>query len=81
MKLSRAKLSFTLITFIIGFMIAIQFQTVNEPVVRDTRDMWELRKQLAKEMEIQSKLLDEIRVNENRIDKYKSEIAGVKKKR
>ncbi|MBS4207707.1 DUF881 domain-containing protein [Bacillus sp. FJAT-50079] len=78
MKLSRAKLSFTLITFIIGFMIAIQFQTVNEPVVRDTRDMWELRKQLAKEMEIQSKLLDEIRVNENRIDKYESEIAGSK---
>ena len=34
----KKKISMTVITLIIGFMTAIQFQTVNEPIVRDTRD-------------------------------------------
>lgn len=37
------------ITLIVGFMIAVQFQTIKEPVVRDTRDTWELREDLINE--------------------------------
>ncbi|MEK3887057.1 DUF881 domain-containing protein [Bacillus sp. FSL K6-3431] len=74
----QAKLYFTIITFIIGFMIAIQFQTVQEPIVRDTRDTWELRQELTKELDLYSKLIEEIRKNENRIRDYESEISGSK---
>ena len=49
---NRATINFTLITIIIGFMIAVQFQTVKEPVVRDTRNIWELREALTKELEL-----------------------------
>ena len=52
----KLKMSFTVVTVIIGFMIAIQFQTVKEPVVRDTRDIWELREALLKEKELNSNL-------------------------
>lgn len=72
--LGRPKnLSFSIIAAIIGLMVAIQFQTVREPEVRDTRDTWQLREDLMKEKEIQSKLLLEIRSNEEKIAKYESE--------
>ncbi|MED1469619.1 DUF881 domain-containing protein [Bacillus salipaludis] len=65
-------LSFTLITAIIGFMIAIQFQTIKKPVDRDTRDIWEIREALLKEKELQSTLLSEIRSNEEKLTAYES---------
>lgn len=65
--------SFTIITLVIGFMIAIQFQTVQEPVVRDTRDEWELREALLKEKEFQSKLIKEIQSNEEKLAMYETE--------
>lgn len=52
-------------------MIAIQFQTVNEPQVRDTRDTWELREHLLKEKELELQLINEIRSMESKIDEYK----------
>nr|WP_272495686.1 DUF881 domain-containing protein [Bacillus pinisoli] len=55
-------------------MLAIQFQTTNEPVVRDTRDAWELREAINQELEVQSKLIQEIRKYEEAIEKYESEI-------
>jgi uncharacterized protein YlxW (UPF0749 family) len=58
---SKKKLSFTFITVVIGFMIAVQFQTVKEPVVRDTRDTWQLRE-----------LLREISSNEEKIAQYET---------
>lgn len=66
-------LSFSIIAAIIGLMVAIQFQTVREPEVRDTRDTWQLREDLMKEKEIQSKFLLEIRSNEEKIAKYETE--------
>ncbi|MEK4148472.1 MULTISPECIES: DUF881 domain-containing protein [Robertmurraya] len=66
-------ISFTVITIIIGFMLAIQFQSVKKPVVRDTRDTWELREDLQKEMELQSKLIREIRSNEEKLANYETE--------
>ncbi|RSD28294.1 DUF881 domain-containing protein [Mesobacillus subterraneus] len=68
-----SNLSFSMIAAIIGLMVAIQFQTVREPVVRDTRDTWQLREDLMKEKEFQSKLLLEIRSNEEKIAKYETE--------
>jgi uncharacterized protein YlxW (UPF0749 family) len=64
---------FTIITIIIGFMLAIQFQTVQNPDVRDTRDIWELRETLLKEKELQSNLIKEIRSQEEKMAKYESE--------
>ena len=70
---NKLKISFTVITIIIGFMIAIQFQTVKEPVVRDTRDIWELREALLKEKEVNSSLLSETRSVEAKLEQYKTE--------
>jgi uncharacterized protein YlxW (UPF0749 family) len=68
----KNKLSLTLIALIIGFMVAIQFQTVKKPVERDTRDLWQLRDAMLKEKELQSKLLAEIRSVEEKLDAYES---------
>lgn len=59
-------LVFFMIATVLGFMLAIQFQTTQEPVVRDTRDIWELRQDLKKGQEFQSDLMDEI-INVDRI--------------
>ncbi|MEH7075045.1 DUF881 domain-containing protein [Neobacillus drentensis] len=64
--------SFTLIAVLVGFMIAIQFQTVKKPAERDTRDIWQLREALLKEKELQSSLLSEIRSNEEKLAAYES---------
>jgi uncharacterized protein YlxW (UPF0749 family) len=66
-------ISISLITLIIGFMMAIQFQTIQEPVVRDTRDTWQLREDLVKEKELQLNLIREIRSNEERLNQYETE--------
>ncbi len=68
----------TLISLIIGFMIAVQIQTVQEPVVRDTRDSRQLREDLLKEKELQLSLLREIQLNEERLNKYETERAQSK---
>jgi uncharacterized protein YlxW (UPF0749 family) len=69
----KMNVSFTLIAAVVGFMIAIQFQTVKKPDERDTRDVWQLRAALLKEKEFQSNLLGEIRSNEEKISAYESE--------
>jgi uncharacterized protein YlxW (UPF0749 family) len=68
----KKNLSFTLVATVVGFMIAIQFQTVKKPVERDTRDIWQLRDALLKEKEVQSNLLTEIRSNEEKLSAYES---------
>ncbi|WP_367949259.1 DUF881 domain-containing protein [Bacillus sp. FJAT-29790] len=74
MDSNKKNISFTLITIVIGFMVAIQFQTVKEPVVRDTRDTWQLREDVLKENELQLKLIREVRSNEEKIAKYETEL-------
>ncbi|MBU9712426.1 DUF881 domain-containing protein [Evansella tamaricis] len=51
---------FTCVTTIIGFMIAVQFQTTKEPEIRDTRNLLELRQDLTSEKERQAELNLEI---------------------
>lgn len=64
---------FTFVSLIIGFMLAVQFQTSNEPTVRDTRDIWEIRQELKKEQELHEQLLTEIRKYEETLEKYEQQ--------
>jgi uncharacterized protein YlxW (UPF0749 family) len=59
-------------------MVAIQFQTVKEPVVRDTRDILKLREDLKKAQELQTTLLQEIRSVDEKIYQYESNLIGNK---
>lgn len=61
-----------MIATIVGFMIAVQFQTITKPIERDTRDIWQLREALLKEKELQSNLLTEIRSNDEKLTAYES---------
>ncbi|MEH7254837.1 DUF881 domain-containing protein [Neobacillus niacini] len=70
----KKNISFIAISAVIGFMIAIQFQTVKKPVERDTRDLWQLREALLQEKELQSELLTEIRSNEEKLLAYESKL-------
>ena len=65
-------LSVVIIAAVVGFMIAVQFQTMKKPVEKDTRDIWQLREALLKEKELQSNLLKEIRSNDEKIASYES---------
>jgi len=62
----------TIVSFIVGLMIAIQYNTVKEPAERDTRDAWELRQALTQEKSRHSQLLSEILTLNEVINKYKS---------
>jgi uncharacterized protein YlxW (UPF0749 family) len=53
-------------------MIAVQFQTIKQPIVRDTRDMWELREDLTRAQELHSNLLQEIYKYEQTLTEYES---------
>jgi len=59
-------------------MLAIQFQTIKTPKARDTRDIWELRDALIKEQKLHSTLLNEIRSNEDKLEKYQTKIKDSK---
>lgn len=63
---------FTIILLILGFMLSVQYNTVKNPETRDTRDVWAIRQELAKETELHSELLSEIRVIEQTIGKYEN---------
>lgn len=69
----KTKISFAVITMIIGFMVAVQFQTVKEPLVRDTRDMWGLRRDLRNAQELHTNLTNEIIKYNSTMQKYKNE--------
>ncbi|ART76261.1 NgoFVII family restriction endonuclease [Sutcliffiella horikoshii] len=71
--MDKRKFSFTIITIIVGLMIAIQFQTVQQPIIRDTRDTWQLRSDLNQEQEIQSQIIKEIRKYDKILEDYSKE--------
>ncbi len=66
-------LSFSILTMIFGLMLGIQYQTIKEPIERDTRDMWQLREDLKKEQQLQSELLTEIRKYNEIIESHEKE--------
>lgn len=63
---------FTLILLIVGFMVAVQYNSMKQPEERDTRDIWAIRQELSAEKQYQSELLSEIREIDKTISTYKS---------
>lgn len=63
-------LSFTLIALLVGFMLAVQYQSMKQPETRDTRDIWQLREEIIYEKELQSKLIRELRQVEDSLNQY-----------
>jgi uncharacterized protein YlxW (UPF0749 family) len=73
---NRRVLVFTIVTFVLGIILAIQFHTTQGPVVRDTRDVWQLRADLDKEKKQHQRLNEEINKYEELLNEYnKSEEA------
>ena len=68
--LTRNKLLISLVCVLAGFMVAVQFKSTQEPVERDTRDLWEIRSQLQKEQKTQQKLYQQIAEAEMVIEQY-----------
>lgn len=68
--INKQKVTFTVITVLVGFMLAVQFQTNQKPVVRDTRDIWQLREDLKKEQKLQRQLINEIQKKEQVLKEY-----------
>lgn len=63
---------FTIILLIVGFMLAVQYNTVQQPETRDTRDIWEIREELSSEKQLHSELLSSIRSVNGTITKYEN---------
>ncbi|WP_235852111.1 DUF881 domain-containing protein [Niallia nealsonii] len=79
--MNKQLFTITFISLIIGFMIAVQFQTINdEPKVRDTRDNFQLRQDLLKEKEAELTLLEEIRSTNDKLDQYANDERRIKEK-
>ncbi|REJ28013.1 MAG: NgoFVII family restriction endonuclease [Caldibacillus debilis] len=70
---NRDKINFTLISLLIGFMLAVQFQSTKENETRDTRDMWEIREDYLKAKELEAKLHQEIRKQEELLAAYQTD--------
>lgn len=60
----------TIISFIIGFMLAVQYNTVQNPAERNTLDIWEIRQDLSEEKSRHSELLTTISSLSETVDKY-----------
>lgn len=60
----------TIVSFIVGVMIAVQYNTVQNPTARDTRDVWAIRQELSEEKKQHSELLSEIATLTNHIKEY-----------
>ena len=63
----------TIISFIIGLMLAVQYNTVQNPKKQETIDVWEIRQDLSDEQKRHSQLLTEIRQAQDTIRKYEDE--------
>ena len=53
-------------------MVAVQYNTVQKPETRDTRDVWAIRQELAAEKKIHSELLSDLRELDKTIQTYES---------
>ncbi|TDL35119.1 DUF881 domain-containing protein [Jeotgalibacillus sp. S-D1] len=76
----KAKRNFTLITIAVGFLVAVQFKMVQQPVVRDNRDIWELKQETLAQLQMQSSLLSQIQNQENTIFHYEDDKASAAEK-
>ncbi|MCP8616599.1 DUF881 domain-containing protein [Salirhabdus salicampi] len=72
------KITVASIGLIAGFMLAILIQTKQNPEIRDTRDLWEIRSELRKQQMVQNELYGEITEAEQIIRSYQSESNATK---
>ncbi|MDO8224888.1 DUF881 domain-containing protein [Bacillus cabrialesii] len=70
MKIKRSFISLSVLMVIFGLMIAVQFNSLQHPKVRDTRDMWDIREELTSEQKKQEKLLAEINKYDKLLNSY-----------
>lgn len=68
----QRQLKFAAVLLIIGFLVAVQYNTIQKPEKRDTRDMWAIRNELSSEKKHHSELLSEIRGLDETIRTYES---------
>lgn len=68
----RINMKFTLVLLLIGFMIAVQYNSLENPEKRDTRDIWAIRQELAEEKKMHVELLSEVRELDRTIASYRS---------
>lgn len=68
----RNQLKFAGVLLIIGFLAALQYNSMQEPKERDTRDIWAIRNELATEKQVHSELLSEVRELDKTIHTYES---------
>ena len=54
------KIVFSIVTLLIGAMLAVYFKSTPEQPIRETRDMWEIRMQLQNEQNTQQYLQNEL---------------------
>lgn len=68
----RITLTFTFVLLAVGFLAAVQYNTIKQPEERDTRDMWAIRNELSNVKKAQSELLADISGLDQTIRKYES---------
>ena len=65
-------ISITIVSFIIGFMLFVQYNTVQNPTIRDTKNIWEIRNELSEELKTHSQLLEAISETNMKVDEYEN---------
>ena len=68
----RNQIKFAVVLLVIGFLVALQYNSMQKPKVRDTRDIWAIRNELATEKKVHSELLSEVREFDKTIHTYES---------
>lgn len=66
----KTTIHITMISVIIGFMLAVQYNTVQSPEKRETTDIWEIRQNLSDEKLRHSELLTEISEAKEIVQQY-----------
>lgn len=70
LRKKKPLLSLTVLMVIFGIMVSIQFNSLQKPKVRDTRDVWELREDLSASKSKELDLLKEIDKYNEMLKKY-----------
>lgn len=69
----KTTLHITIISMIIGFMLAVQYNTVQNPEKIESTDVWEIRQRVADEMKLHSEILAEIRSAQEVVRQYEED--------
>lgn len=73
----RTKWLVSIVFLLIGFMVAVQFQTTSyESKMRETRDVWEVREELQRQQDAQQELLESISDADQTIEDYEQQSSG-----